>query len=200
MEKTADMQDKILQMSKDVVLIVKQATSIQIEKTEDMEPATEFLKQVVARKKRFEELRLFFTKPLNDHIKQVNAEFKNLSVPLEDIERDVKNKMVAFRKIEQEKIFKEQEKLLAKAETMKTEKKQEEYREKAEEIKQETKIESKSGEVRFRKVWKFEITDETSIPREYLKVDETSIRQAISSGLREINGVRIFEEEIPSSY
>jgi len=196
----ADMQDKILQINKDVKSITKTATDIAISTAEELTKAAEFLKQVVVRKKRIEELRLFFTKPLNDHIRQINAEFKKTSEPLEAIEKDVKGKMIIYRKVEDEKIRKEQEKLNKKAESMKTESKKEEYREKAIEIAQETKVESKSGEVRFRKVWKFEITSEQDVPREYMAVNETSIRWAISGGIREIKGVRIFEEEIPSSY
>lgn len=199
MENT-DMQDKILQISKDVKSITKTATDIAIGTAEELTKAAEFLKQVVVRKKRIEELRLFFTKPLNDHIRQINTEFKKASEPLEAVERDVKGKMVVYRREEDERIRKEQERLNKKADTMKTESKKEEYREKAIEIAQETKVESKSGEVRFRKVWKFEITDGNEVPREYMAVNETSIRRAINGGIREIKGVRIFEEEIPSSY
>ncbi len=42
--------------------------------------------------------------------------------------------------------------------------------------------------------WQFEITDPDSVPRQFLKVDETAIRKAVRDGLREIPGVRIFEE------
>lgn len=45
-----------------------------------------------------------------------------------------------------------------------------------------------------KKVWKFEITDATLVPRQYLIVDEKLIRQAVSVGLREIAGVRIYED------
>jgi len=45
-----------------------------------------------------------------------------------------------------------------------------------------------------RKAWVFEVTDESQVPREYLVVDEKRIRSAISSGVRNIAGVRIFEE------
>jgi hypothetical protein len=45
------------------------------------------------------------------------------------------------------------------------------------------------------KVWKFEITDAVAVPREYLSVDEVLVREAIRSGVREIAGVRIYQEE-----
>ena len=45
-----------------------------------------------------------------------------------------------------------------------------------------------------RKVWKFEIVDETVVPVEYLTVDERKIRAAVTLGAREIPGVRIYED------
>lgn len=47
-----------------------------------------------------------------------------------------------------------------------------------------------------RKVWKFEITDVSQIPREYLVVDESAIRKAMMAGVRDIAGVRIFEDVV----
>lgn len=195
-----DMQDKLLQINKDVKTIVKTATDIAIASTEDMERATEIGKQIISRKKRIEELRIFFTKPLNDHIKQINAGFKQAIEPLEAIEADIKRKMVVYRREEAERQEKERQRLLKKSEEMKTEKKQEEYKDKAAEIQQETKVESKSGTMRFRKVWKFELVNGNEVPRQYLEVNETAIRKAITAGVREIPGVRIYEEEIPSMY
>lgn len=43
-------------------------------------------------------------------------------------------------------------------------------------------------------VWKHEVIDAGAVPRQYLIVDEMAIRAAIKAGIREIPGVRIFEE------
>lgn len=56
-------------------------------------------------------------------------------------------------------------------------------------------LKSASGGVSTRKVWKHEITDATAIPREFLKVDEQAIRQAIRDGRRDIPGVRIYQDD-----
>lgn len=45
------------------------------------------------------------------------------------------------------------------------------------------------------KRWTFEVLDSNQIPREYLMVDETAIRQAIAAGVRAIPGVNIFQKE-----
>lgn len=47
----------------------------------------------------------------------------------------------------------------------------------------------------IRSVWKFEITDESLIPDDFWIVDEAAIGRAVRSGIREIKGVRIFEEK-----
>lgn len=43
-------------------------------------------------------------------------------------------------------------------------------------------------------VWKHEVTDPAAVPRQYLMVDERAIRAAVDAGIRDIPGVRIFEE------
>lgn len=46
----------------------------------------------------------------------------------------------------------------------------------------------------MRKVWTHDIEDESKIPREYMTVDVKRIRDAVRAGLREIPGVRIFQD------
>lgn len=53
---------------------------------------------------------------------------------------------------------------------------------------------TEAGSASQRKVWTFEIEDPGAVPREYLTVDEKKIRDAVRMGVREIAGVRIFEE------
>jgi hypothetical protein len=56
-----------------------------------------------------------------------------------------------------------------------------------------TIVRTEAGSASTRKVWKHEIIDEAAVPRRYLMVDESKIRQAVKQGVREIPGVRIFE-------
>jgi len=46
-----------------------------------------------------------------------------------------------------------------------------------------------------RMVWKFAVTDPAMVPRAYLAVDEKAIRLAMNAGIRDIPGVRFFQEE-----
>ncbi|MFA6048245.1 MAG: hypothetical protein WC737_05570 [Parcubacteria group bacterium] len=213
MTQNTDMQTKLLQINNDVQSIVKQGAKIKIEKAEDMAPASEILKQIVARKKRIEELRVFFTKPLNDHIKDINNSFKASLKPLEELEMAIKKTMVTFREIER-KAEEEKQRIEFEAEQKRQEEEAKELKGNAKkealneiqnqefipEVKQESKVESASGQTRFRTVTKFEVTDEALVPREYLMVDERLVRKAVTGGAREIPGVRIYDEELPSVY
>lgn len=53
---------------------------------------------------------------------------------------------------------------------------------------------SEAGTVSERKFWTFEIVDPMQIPRAYLMIDEKAIRAAVKAGVRDIPGVRIFED------
>lgn len=50
------------------------------------------------------------------------------------------------------------------------------------------------GTATAKRPWKFEIIDETIIPREYLMPNEKFIRAAVNAGKREIPGVRIYQD------
>lgn len=56
-------------------------------------------------------------------------------------------------------------------------------------------VRTEKGSMTFKVVWKFEVVDTGSIPREFLAVDERSIRQAVAAGMRNIPGVRIWSEK-----
>jgi len=55
-------------------------------------------------------------------------------------------------------------------------------------------VRTEAASAHQRKVWAFEIVDMVAIPREYLAVNEQSIRDAIKMGIRNIPGIHIFEE------
>ncbi|HNR12876.1 MAG TPA: hypothetical protein PKM59_06140 [Thermodesulfobacteriota bacterium] len=54
-------------------------------------------------------------------------------------------------------------------------------------------IRTESGSASMRKVWTFEIEDLAQVPPEYLTLNEKLVRQAISGGIRQIRGLRIFQ-------
>jgi len=57
-------------------------------------------------------------------------------------------------------------------------------------------IATRAGSVTARKVWRFEIVEPMRVPHEYWVVDEKRIGEAVRAGVREIPGVRIYEDEL----
>ena len=49
--------------------------------------------------------------------------------------------------------------------------------------------------IQTRKSWTFKVVDPALVPRSCLMVDEDYVQMMIKSGLREIKGIKIYEEE-----
>ena len=49
-----------------------------------------------------------------------------------------------------------------------------------------------------KKVWTFEVANPEVVPRAFLLLDETKVRQAIREGVRVIDGLRIFQRDVVS--
>ena len=222
MENQKKLSVKIVQIQKSVGSLDQEAQAIKIRNTGELSSAVEFLKKVKGWKKRVEEIRLSYTKPLNDIVAERNKEFKQTSIPLATIDKLVTEKIGAWRfkeaekiRIRQEKEDEKQRKIFEKDQEKKRkqllkdqeEMSKKEAKEKAKEIEQEefvakpTVTQSKEigeGEVtmKTRKSWDFEIEDETKVPRRYMKVDEVAIGKAVRRDeVKEIKGVRIFQKE-----
>lgn len=166
---------------------------------QEMKVATDTLAQVNAFLKRAEEARTFIVKPLNDHVKLINAEFKKITDPLTFADRSIRNAMSAFYQAKERARLEEQVRLDAQA--------------KADAAIQGTPslipevvadlapavdktVKTEAATAGFRDNWTYEIIDAALVPREYLTVDGPAITKAVKSGVREIAGVRIFNEPV----
>ena len=164
----------------------------------DLSDAITFLGRVKTALDQVTAQRTSLVKPLNDHVKAINAMFKPISDRLEEKVNDWKRAETA-RIAEQ----------LAR-----------EVRE-AEAKKQEVadllgvpidevhvlsipapeapikRVFAPDGNAQFSKHWTHEIVDELFIPRQWLMVDEKKLRAAVDheGGVRNIPGVRIFQED-----
>jgi hypothetical protein len=164
-----------------------------IESVDDYKKALEYLLSLSVIKLELDSKRQFFSKPLYDQMRRVNAYFDQYLKPIEEADKILRQKIVQYRALKWEE-FKQQEKEIY------------------ERIKNElnsadlppvvvtptlAKNEVVSGgEINFRVVKKWTIEDETKIPREYLKPDEKKIAEAVKKG-KEIPGVKVYTEEEP---
>lgn len=202
-------EKKLKEIKKDAVAMTKKVEKVVIKNEKQMDDASELLTQIKARQKRIEEIRLTYTKPLNESLRKINSDFKEASAPYLEIEGKIKQAIIAYRQEIERKRREEEMRLQEEARKRAIEeaKKQKKSQKKAlDEIilptveKQESVIQTKSGQVKTRKVKKFRIIDEERVPRKYWIIDERLIRQDVAYGVEEIKGVEIYEEEVLSVY
>lgn len=161
--------------------------------------ASEILAQIARLKKRLEERRQFFVKPLNDQVKRINNLFKSLQEPLDRMDKKLRDAISDYRRQMEQKKREEEEFLRKKREILArlAEKKGETVAPPppVETMPIPAAVRTENGLVTTRKVWTFRVIDESLIPREYLVLDESRVRKAIAAGVREIPGLEIYQHE-----
>lgn len=178
-----------------------------------------FLKEIAQKKKDFKAQRDKYVKPMKDSIKAIDEKLQEPIKTLEKMEAIVRetlnNYLVEVNRREQERLAlekkKAEEEALRKMEELEHAKLQsgeyDEVTQKAiartvdheqnkivEATTKQEKINLSTSGASVSMVWDFEIIDKAQIPLEFLKVDETAIRNAIRAGEREISGVKIFQK------
>lgn len=178
-----------------------------------------FLKEIAQKKKDFKAQRDKYVKPMKDSIKAIDEKLQEPIKTLEKMEAIVRetlnNYLAEVNRREQERLAlekkKAEEEALCKMEELEHAKLQsgeyDEVTQKAiartvdheqnkivEATTKQEKINLSTSGASVSMVWDFEIIDKAQIPLEFLKVDETAIRNAIRAGEREISGVKIFQK------
>ena len=171
----------------DAALMTQQAGAIQVTTVEQEEEAYNALKEIKKAIKTIESKRKEITQPLNASLKATNAMFKKLSEPFLVADKMLRGKVEDFHQIQEEKTEKERQR---------REKIQAAHAAKGHETHEitEPEVEVSKSTVTAKR-WTFEVVDESKIPREYLIVDGTAVRKAIRNGVREIDGLDIFQVE-----
>jgi hypothetical protein len=152
--------------------------------------------------KKIEDQRKEIIEQPSEFVKSVNSFCKIFTERLLSIEAMMKGKISQYRAIEEQR--RREAELAAKKAAEELQKKLDfEAKQKGTEPvkvetpiipKQETVTRSETGTAYGRKVWSFKITDTRAVPREYLVVSDSLIRDAVKAGVRSIPGVEIFEE------
>lgn len=183
-----------------------------IETAEQYANSAEDLKRVHAQEKKISELRLSMTRPLDETKKKIMAFFKIPEKYCADIKLAISNKRCEYqreqdriRREEEERIRKLQEaeakKLEARAAKLKNEERAEQLRQEAEQIRETAQTTTvappeKSEGIRTVTNYKFEITDVSKVPAEYLIPDEQKIGRVVRATKGEISipGVKVYSE------
>lgn len=195
---TADPQT--VQLSETGPGLLNKAKAIVISDEKTCTAASEGLVVIKDALTKLEERRKFFVKPLKDHARNIDQFFARLSEPVEQADQILRAKVLAYRDALAKTAEEERSKLVEQA--VEAHESGDTVTSAALATQAETiaapakRLDAGGlGTVGTSKVWKFEVTNEREVPREYLIVNETAIRRAVSSGLREIPGVRIFQSE-----
>lgn len=155
--------------------------------------AGDIISWIAERLKKIEARRIHYVKPLNDHVKDINAEHKGYTQPFQEADRIIREKMMSWRRAEeayaqagQERIEKEAKKLAKETGVS------------VEEIMASAEVPEAIKETTnstVAKRWVFEIIDMSKVPRNFLCLDEKSVNINIREGVRNIPGLRIYQEE-----
>lgn len=197
------MKAQLTALKSDVALIKEKAVEIAvIDSPEKEERAAEFCQQVKLRIDKAEDARTFLVKPLNDHVKRINAEFKETTGPMVEALDQVKKGMTAWRNSEQVREAKERaEEARLAAMSAAVQGDIPELQEQAVKVQEAQtiatkKVETNTGKTTFRKVWRYEVTDPLAVPAAYWVLDEKKIKSAVDAGIP-VEGVKAWQEDVP---
>ena len=218
------MTNDTLELKPEQQAIIKQAedfssqlAAVKINNQQQYTTAGEYLKSVKSVYKQVEDLRKSITSPMDLAKARVMDFFRKPLDALTNAEAAIKRCMLTYQQ-EQEKIRQEQERklaaeaekkrqeALAKAEAARAEGKEakaEKYEEKAAQVVAPvlaSNVEKVAG-ITTKKAWKFEITDENLIPRQYLTPDLVKIGKQVRAvgDTVLISGIIIYADDIISA-
>lgn len=201
------------ELSSQAQRILEASQRFEISDGETLETGIDMIKQVHDHKKKVEKTRKDLTEPILASKKNIDQRFKAITVPLEKAERLLRDKVTEYQQLEEAK-KREAQAALRKAE--------EEARQKAEEDERKDspppkdnvtlqpdnsvmtqqsaeKIVGNTGATgSFRKVWKHRVVDKAALfakHPELLLPDDKSIGQLVRSGVRDLPGIEIYQED-----
>ena len=213
------LSEKAEEMAQEASNVLVTYQNSKIANNDQYTKAGEVLKEIKTRIKALDEERKSMTKPIDESKSRIMNFFRKPIGWLQDAESAIKRAMLSFQQ-EQDRIRREQERKLAqeasereerekkrlearalKADEKGQEAKAEALREQKEEVQHQApilpdRVEKVQG-ISTKKIWKFEITDQNQIPREYMIPDLKTIGAIVraTKGAKPIAGIHIFSED-----
>jgi hypothetical protein len=185
-------------LRQNITIIEGDALSLEVNSKETMEQASLLRTQIKNYQKGFLDQETRYKKPFQDLVKEITAYFKFYTSKLADADSKLEYKQIEYHREQEAEKRRIEEKM----------RKEQEAREKKAADKGlpppppkpvptvivDKTVRTDAGTTTFTKVWTFELTDPAAVPREYCQPVEKLIREAVTKGLREIPGVKIYEE------
>lgn len=179
--------------------LVAQAALLQVTNEAESIEAGRMLVQLKSWKAQVEQKRQFFTRPLKEHVKRIEAMFKPVVERLDEADGVIRGKVLNYRAEAEKNAREAQARLMEQAEAAQQEGNSDAAlalaTEATEAVNTQKTMLLDEGSMQVKKVWDFEVEDYAAIPREFFSFDEKKVRLAIRAGQRDIAGLRIFQKD-----
>jgi len=198
------MEPEVMKVEKEILNLTLPATikaeTLVVRSEEDVEEGSNLLRKIKDAEIIIEDKRKSFTAPLNKSLKEINKTFKEMTLPLVEAREEIGKKILEWRRIERNRIEDEMRIANDKAEkerleAIETSPEIEEKDYPAVEVIEIPEVKKTMGNTQVRKYWTYEIIDIDKVPKEFMVVDDLSIRRVIRYGERIIPGLKIYQEE-----
>ena len=164
--------------------------------------AVEYAGQAKAITKAIEKKRKELVGPLNEVVSQINQFTKPLVAELAEIDQGLNRKITIYKLAQERERLERQRKANEAAQKIQAEinKEAEKLGETPAIVVQPVVLEvatvtrTDSGSASLRTTWTFEVEDFALLPNKYKLADRAAINSEVKAGIRQIPGVRIFEE------
>lgn len=193
-------EESIKILEKESSPVIAKSKKIEIANAQDMEKAAEILSNLNRYADQVKKEKDAIVKPINEGLKRIRQLFAPLEERLEDSINMIRVEMSQYQTLQKRNAEEEAAKIAARIGEGKGKLSVETAVNKIEEIETPAdRVSTDSGMVKFKTVKKFQVTDVSLIPKEFILPNEVEIRKAMIAGI-EIAGVRYFEEEVPVNF
>jgi len=203
-----NVEKELKPIESEIITFAEQAGSLSVETEKDYEGASDFIKVINDKKKAVEKMRKFFVDPLNAQVKDINGMFKPQVEESDTIIKLVKGKMGVYYQKKEDARLKEEarlEKIRIAADKKRAEAGKEAIAEPVKEVAEVQKtVATETSKTTVKKVWVHKVESMSKLPEDVKKaifeeayrkgIVDTVIRKLVNAGMREIEGVNIYQE------
>lgn len=191
----------VIVLSNEILEMGRYAASLTIASDSDLRQATTDLSLIASLKKSLERKRKDYLEPFQLHTKDINNVFRFLTDPLAVADGTVRDKILAYRKVVDDKRMEEERINRLRLEAAEAEMKLKgEITEPVELVPSSPPapsfVRTGAGSAGTVKVRKWEVIDFSAVPDEYKTIDAGQVTKQVKAGIGAIPGLRIYEEDI----
>lgn len=205
----ATYEQEVATIETEVGTLQEKADAVIVDSPETNEAATAILGELSEKKKAIEEVRTSIVKPLNDHVKDINAKFKPQTTVIDAAISTIKSKVGSYFVAEEKKAAAEQarlDKIREDADAKREEKSEAPIAAPVRQVEQKAQtVQAASGATTtVKKVWKHKVISMKELPENVMQailaeafkkgIVDTVVRKMVNAGMHEISGVEVYQD------